>query len=486
MLEKARDSLPLVTFSNYQEIEGLDGKLVKIPKTLQDIYRDFLKAKLKFIKISGQLYHLKQAGELDPIKFYVQIERMIAAQGVSIDFSRRSNMLEKALIHEHIKEMSPSYEGVSPTPVFPPCKEFYEQHTMTLGPPTGALDRLVDFFCPASEVYKHLIKAAFITPAWSNGAGKKPLFIVAGAEGLDETVSIGKSTLAAAVGYLYKSMADVDFSLRCERFETAIIDNALKRVIRLDNVKAYGVNSTILERILTSKEISGHKMYKGHVAYKNHPTFFLTANTPVINVDLATRSQVIRLAAPKSYWDSSLIYNFIDDNRQDIFSDIQHIIMSHPTSDVTQTRFPEWERAILSKFAPAMSDIITRDREEIQAPQSEVDDFKAYIFEMLSSYPDVCVLGDGFQAVAESCVFVANGVLHTWYERFKKQPFHRRDGNLGKIFAKVSDSRELKKVKGNVIRGHWFNTHLEQKHRPNICLLTDHSNKTSNFYALMR
>lgn len=330
----------------------------------------------------------------------------------------------------------------------------------------GSLDRLVDFFCPETETDRKLIKALFVTPAWSEGQGKRPLFLIMGPRAADSNVSIGKSKLAEKLQKLYQAGADFPQEVKPERWLTTIMEMQTAQIVRFDNVRVAEWASTILERIVTSEMISGHKHGVGHREYPNHITFVATINDPHLNADLASRSVVIRVKKPETYgaWERN-VDTWIAENRIDVLRDIASILMSQnvPDPDMnTQFRFPQWKETILNKIDANLGDHI-KAQSEVLKGDSGTDEWLDYIIDKVCRYTYATETRHDRVSTENHRIFVSNSVIAQWWQEWHGL---RVTGRLSS-----SDGRKLKtlcvqakmlygdivKVGDQPTRGYWVN-----------------------------
>jgi hypothetical protein len=288
---------------------------------------------------------------------------------------------------------------------------------------TGYLERLIAYFNPLTPHDRDLMLALAMTPVWGGLPGSRPLFVVAGEDGLDSTVKIGKSKFSEAIQRLYKSQWD----MHADSNDAAkMIDNMLtvcqNRVVRLDNV-TQNIPTRLLERTITSPFVFGHKFHKGHRQIPNYATWIITANMPQITEDLATRAQVVRLARPThgAAWAEEHVWDFIENERKLILADVYYLL-SEP--DVihgnTLSRFPSWEKSVLNKVMRAPleyakkfktdHEILSRD-----AANTEADDYRDFCTEFVQNYKEP--LGACYNVSPESHqIFVTSQMMHYFYE----------------------------------------------------------------------
>jgi len=342
---------------------------------------------------------------------------------------------------------------------------------------TGALDRLLDFFCPLTDTDRQLLKALFCTPAWSTGQGKRPLFLIAGPEEADSNVSIGKTTLVDILIKLYESGASLHPEVSVDRLTTNLMNIPSQQVIMIDNVKSKEWSSAALERLITSPEISGHKMYLGYTSFPNHFTFVVTINDPHLSVDLASRAVVIRIRPPEvvAGWRDN-IDTFLDTSRIDVFKDIGSILMSPRVKDpdiYSSFRFPIWKSMILNKIDANLGEHIKIQSESLKV-NNEWADWLEFVIDKATRY--TCwgniISASGFQ------IFVQSRILQEWYHEWSGTSVRTTSrGELGKRIKKLClDAGMLYtsqvKINGDNRNGFWVNP--KQQQGPRVAVTTQH------------
>src|SRR5690606_18579127 len=97
-----------------------------------------------------------------------------------------------------------------------------------------------------------------------------------------------------------------------------------KRLVRVDNVKG-SAGGALIESLITTREISGHRLYSGEASRPNFLTWTATANTPRLSRDLADRAFIIRLRKPEPRpgWRETVL-GFANVHRDRILADIVH------------------------------------------------------------------------------------------------------------------------------------------------------------------
>ena len=98
------------------------------------------------------------------------------------------------------------------------------------------LRQLVDRFCPATDINRDLLTAAFVTPAWGGPCGARPAFVITS----DGGRGTGKTTVVKVVGHLWGGLLSFFHNEDINRIKTRMLSpEALTvRASLLDNVKS--------------------------------------------------------------------------------------------------------------------------------------------------------------------------------------------------------------------------------------------------------
>ena len=161
-------------------------------------------------------------------------------------------------------------------------------------------ERYLDFFSPADESNRELLRAAILTPFWGGTPGARPAFRFDGPEddppelggrGVGKTKSV--ELIAAPCGGLVDLRKNETISDLITRLLSE--EGRSKRIIRIDNVKTLSGQCRGTHRPRGS---SGKRLYRGEGRRPNTLTTFITVNGGSLSKDMATRQINIRLARP--------------------------------------------------------------------------------------------------------------------------------------------------------------------------------------------
>lgn len=420
---------------------------VYMPRTAEDLVEEMKRILPNFINVNGVLYELDldRDGYLKPRVREMPVEilaSMYSHNWVPCFKRNLEGSIEWDALVKLFKDNVDQYDAITKYPRYPLKPDNFVLAPQKLGPPqpNGTLDRLLDFFCPETETDLKLLKALYCTPAWSEGQGKRPLFLIMGPKDAPSNVSIGKSKVVEKLQKLYQSGADVGYETRATDLVRAIIDFENIQVIRFDNVRSRNWETSVLERLVTSETITGHKINYGQRSFPNNFTFVCTMNNPELNDDTASRSIIIRLKPPSIYgaWERN-IDTFIDTHRLEILEDIGAILMEPKIIDTDVTmnwRFPIWKENILNKIDKNLGDHIKKDIESLKL-NNEHEEWLEFVRDKCSRYT--------FEQVGNSCLvspdkfqlFIASQILVEWGKEF-----------IGSGAMHLSKDALSKKVKG--------------------------------------
>jgi hypothetical protein len=236
-------------------------------------------------------------------------------------------------------------------PHWPPYKDHYYAYRPAGGyQPTGkALLGFLQFFDNFADGNSRAIAAAAaLTPAWGGPYGRRPLFVVKGRQ-----TGSGKTTFASKLGEVWGGVFGAEMGQRSEdqlRERLLSYESLFMRMGLLDNVAGY-LKTELVERLLTTPQIDGKRMYVGQASRPNTLCWFLTTNSFRISTDMAHRVFVIEVNPPSSAvtrWDERLRI-YIEKHLHEIVADSIAILRwTPPVVDVgIGDRWAEWVDAVL-------------------------------------------------------------------------------------------------------------------------------------------
>lgn len=350
-LQKAESgSIPPSAIINFVSMPTENGEK-HLPRPFNEIV-DSIRNIDDVIKIS-KTYYLKKEGRIQPLLECDDLFSALQETGKFIFFKMSMGFASKKEVFSALLRRDADFERLSSNPSYPKDEKVYYDCEYIEPEETGAIDELVAFFNPKTDYDKALIKALIVTPAWSQGAGKKPLFIIQSDPDIEgEKVNVGKTTLAKIVATLYGGSIDLKPAMNEDKTSQAMVKLADKQVVIYDNVKTTAWSSAQLEAMITSDYIQGHMLYRGAVIIPNDFTYIVTVNDPSVSPDLASRAVPISLCKPPVQ-DALWVHNvekFLEENRTRLFQDIGHIISREKIQKAPATRFPVWEEVVLNKL----------------------------------------------------------------------------------------------------------------------------------------
>ena len=114
-------------------------------------------------------------------------------------------------------------------------------------------------------------------------------------------------------------------------------------------------------------------MYHGHYSRPNRLTWILTANSPSLSGDLASRAVVVKIGSPKHAQPFiKQVDAFLADHREKLISDILTVLQADPISTIGDDlldRWATWQDAILTRIGDGAG-----VAKRIQESRPEVDD----------------------------------------------------------------------------------------------------------------
>jgi hypothetical protein len=255
---------------------------------------------------------------------------------------------------ERMRMTAPAFDAIETRPHFPTIPRIFYLHRAV---PIGGgrvLDRLLDFFKPATTLDRHLVRSMILSWFWGGEAGTRPAFLITGPDGDPEMGrGVGKSKMVMILATeLVEGFIDVSNSESMDAIKTRLLSNEAgrKRVVILDNLKSHKFSWSGLEGLLTSTEISGRALYVGEARRPNLLNWAITLNGASLSKDMAQRVVVIKLDRPdfSPSWEDGL-RTFIRSNLWGIFADIRDRLAEPSQLDVARSRWASWERHVLGK-----------------------------------------------------------------------------------------------------------------------------------------
>lgn len=402
------------------------GDSIKVPYFIDDFDEEVQKLleypiqrfgnKLFGVTIKGQVFWI---ADKDALSVYLK------GQGINTAFPKTNGAFYLREYYKWLEQNAPQVADISSLPHYPkPIPEvFYLPDDIPEQPYTSRFDRLIDFFCPATDNDRTLIKAMFMTPLWGGKGGDRPAFVLTGeAEDHRGGIGIGKSILAHAVSRIGGAMLDFGERDKREDIMKQIINSNSIRIVRFDNIKSAHFSSSILEALVTQPYVTGHKLYDGTVNKPNIYTYIFTFNNVSFSKDLTERAVPIRLKRPPRTgrdWESELD-EFIEENKMDIRSDIRELFKLPTNTYSKLLRFNSWTNQVLSRLSA--TDEIINYILDTQSEFDAEDDEREIIEEAILS----CVTQFRYAAYSyreldpeSDNVIISLDIIHTWVQKVK-------------------------------------------------------------------
>lgn len=470
--EKDKDlASGLKVFSNYDAVP-IGKKTEIVPKFLSKMLTDFKVLFPEMVNYGGKLANVVQDQDTGlKVLRYVEdecyLESMLNELDCFLDFRNDLDLKVKwKSFFLAFRNYAHSVKAVGQFPMWPLKPDHLVLGEYIEPKPSGAVDEFLNFFNFYTPKDRLMVKWIIASACWSEGQGRRPIFVICGPEGLDSTVQIGKSTLAAMIQYLFQSFGDLHVEVDVERFIVDLMAVSHERIVRLDNVKS-GFRSNVLERLLTSPRLFGHVHGRGRISVENHVTFIITANDPSVTKDTATRSMKSVLAPPSLTapfkHDEEYIKDFLDKTRKEIFGDAAYWLInpSRYPKRPGVTRFKYFEENIGQKFGDLdVGSQLIADIKSMNDESKIHEEFLDFLYGILITYkmpgkteyplnPDKHV------------IFVLGAVMAVFYKNFfqlrGERPPGMRGADIKRLCLAVGMHGITQKVQGDAHRGYMVN-----------------------------
>jgi hypothetical protein len=270
-------------------------------------------------------------------------------------------MVTKGEFYSHLQDRAESFAAVEEVPHEPAFADhFYAWKPPEGYKPTGEyLNGLLAYFDNTETSMDYdILRAALLTPFWGGPPGKRPAFVI-----MAPDRGYGKTSLTEAISTLAGGHIELNLT---ERAEERLVSRLLtpealcRRIVRIDNIKG-DFESELVESLVTTSQISGHRLFKGEATRPNTLTYFLTGNSLELSRDLSERSFIIRLKKPefRPGWDDDLS-GYITEYRKRIIADIIAELSKplEPLSGDVSDRWLSWIVGVLSRVTTNIQPII--------------------------------------------------------------------------------------------------------------------------------
>jgi hypothetical protein len=335
-------------------------EVTNVPRIHDDMLRDLSRRFLGFPRRVGDSYLFDHDRDSNDIVEIEHSESLIAWIGRKsrrpILWAKGDSFVSMRQFFESVKVQAIRYESISQTPDWPIRQDVYYSHgpLPSPDPSYSRLEGFLEFFLPATEHDRCLIRAFVCAPLWFKPGVTRPSWIIDSRDGQNS----GKTKIAEFTAALYghapiktsKQELTTNFQQLIKRCVSKSGRHA--RLLLVDNVEGE-FSSTELSDLITSNHITGMAPYgHGEETRPNNLVYAITANSATVSTDIADRSYYIHVvreidSEKRRTWESR-IQEYISLHRLEIFSDIISMLERHtPYVTPTRTRTSAFEASIL-------------------------------------------------------------------------------------------------------------------------------------------
>ncbi len=317
--------------------------------------------------------------------------------GKPIAWSQVSHCHSKEEFVSELQRTQENFDAIERFPHEPPIASHYYATPENLPDGNGFhLNWLLDRFNPSTETDGELIQALFMSLAWGGPGGSRPAFAITTEDGGGQ--GVGKTTVAEVAGELFGRLIALGNHEDDAKMKERLLspEGLESRVVLLDNLKSLKFSWAELEALITSRTISGKKLYVGESHRPNTLTYCYTMNGVELSRDMAQRSVIIQLRRPKhlANWKEET-FAFIAEHRWEIIADLIGKLREPRKSLAKYTRWSHWERDVLSRL-PNPEDaqrLILERQDSVDADGEEavvIEDYFSRCLSRLGRNPEKC------------------------------------------------------------------------------------------------
>ena len=366
----------------------------------------------------------------------------LASRVGKISWHDGASFVARADFFAELQRTSDKYRSVETLPHEPRCADHYYA-CGSVQPGNGdTLRRLLDRFCPATNIDRDLLLAAIVTPAWGGPCGTRPAFVITADDGRGS----GKTTVAKVIGHLWGGLLSFSHNEDVNRIKTRMLSpEALTvRACLLDNVKSLRFSWSELESMITAPVIGGHRMYVGESTRPNNLTWYITLNGASLSTDMAQRSVIIKVKKPKrsATWEEDTT-RFVDAHRDELVADCIGLLRRDPFPLKTFTRWATWEKDVLQRMPePADAQTIIVERQGIADAENDAAELLVeYFAEQLSRL---------HYSQDRDQVFIPSGVATDWYNRCLNEK--QKTVSVGRLLSQMIHEGGVTRLRPNKAR----------------------------------
>lgn len=264
---------------------------------------------------------------------------------------KRVSLITKGEFYEVLAARIERYDAVEMLPHYPPVSGIYYWPCELPQSDGSALNELLDHLNPETDEDRGLMLAALLTPGWGGPAGARPAFVLTSTHGRGS----GKTATAELFARIWGGSLTVGEDEDWQQVKTRLLsdESFTSRVVLIDNIKGR-MSRSGLESAITATNIDGKRMYVGQASRPNLLTWYITANTPELSRDLAERSVIIHVGAPK-HRDSFKEWqeDFLAEKRPYVLADLMAILRGERKAEIPDScadRWQLWQRSVLGQI----------------------------------------------------------------------------------------------------------------------------------------
>lgn len=345
-------------FSNVAHIAGDDGKDNEVPRSIGDIIDDLHTRFLGFPRKIGDSMlfdHDRDTHRIEVISKPPELFAWIGQKsGHPVDWSRSRGCVTRDELYAGAIYAARRYESISNVPDWPKREDVYYAYTSTPKPTQNhdAFNGLLDFFAPANEESRILLRTFFAAPLYFRYGIQRPCWVVDSRDG----PGVGKTTLVELLANLYVcspiKTTQRDFSQNYAELKGNIVSDGGRstRILLVDNVSGDFKEANFAECVTCFDFNERPKYGRSPERRPNDLTCCITANNAQLSDEIASRSFMLLMRRPDksvASWKSQVL-DYIARRRWEIFGDMIAILSNGRPFDVAaQTRVPEFEREVV-------------------------------------------------------------------------------------------------------------------------------------------
>lgn len=368
------------------DIDFDNGKPKVVPLPLTEILNRIQTASGDWPrKHAGQLFVHKPGSQMHTIVNTPDFFSWLHESFGNVEFRKLSGCPTKEETFHGMKRRATEYVAIEKLPHYPQINGHYymcEDYPQSDG---KVLREFLELFHPATDLDRFLILAMFATVFWGGGGGQRPAFVIDS----DSGRGAGKTKMTDILSRLGGDMIDFNPHDSPEVIRQRLLsaEGRKARIARIDNVKSHRFSWSELESLITAHSISGKQLHVGEGTRPNTLTWVITLNQASLSTDMAQRSVIIKILAPKrsGKWEKRAS-EFIEKNRDAIISDLLTVLRL-PVVDLPKySRWASWEENVLSKLPDAerLQELIAKRAAEADVERDEIEAIEELFFDKLS------------------------------------------------------------------------------------------------------